>query len=400
VEINVPDIGDFSDVPVIEILVSVGDEVTKEQPLVTLESDKATMDVPAPAAGKVTEILVSLNDKVSEGSPLLMLDAADNGDGAADPPDDRPSSVPGSSPSAGPRVPAAESPAEASDSPAPAKLPDADKQTQILVIGSGVGGYTAAFRAADLGLNVVLVEKHERLGGVCLNVGCIPSKALLHAARVIGETEEAAGFGIKFGEPEVDLDALRGWKDDVVGKLTGGLDGLAKQRKVEIVRGTARFTSDRVVDVDGTSIAFEHCIIAAGSRAIYLPDWPEDDRIIDSTGALELADVPERLLVVGGGIIGLEMAGVYLALGSKVTVVELTDQLIPGCDPDLVKPLHAHLDERCEAILLSTKVASAEATKKGIEVSFEGRKAPDRQTFDKVLMAVGRRRCLRSRRCG
>jgi dihydrolipoamide dehydrogenase len=372
VEVKVPDIGDFSDVPVIEILVSVGDEVAKEQPVVTLESDKATMDVPAPAAGRVTEILVSLNDKVSEGTPILALESSES---EAEEPDTAPTAEP----------------TEAPSEPASPQLPDADKQTQVLVIGSGVGGYTAAFRAADLGLNVILVEKHERLGGVCLNVGCIPSKALLHAARVIAETEEAAGFGLRFGKPEIDLDALRGWKDEVVGKLTGGLDGLAKQRKVEVVRGAARFASDRTVEVDGTSIAFEHCIVAAGSRAIYLPDWPDDDRIIDSTRALELADVPERLLVVGGGIIGLEMAGVYLALGSKVTVVELTDQLIPGCDPDLVKPLHAHLDERCEAILLSTKVASAEATKKGIEVAFEGENAPDRQAFDKVLMAVGRR---------
>ena len=384
-QVTVPDIGDFSDVPVIEILVSVGDEVTKEQPLVTLESDKATMDVPAPAAGKVTEILVNLNDKVSEGTPLLVLET----DGAEEPGDGGEEEAPAEKPAA--EKPAPEAPAEAPPPPAPAELPDADKQTQVLVIGSGVGGYTAAFRAADLGLKVTMVERHERLGGVCLNVGCIPSKALLHAARIVEETKESAGFGLRFGDPEIDLDALRGWKDEVVGKLTGGLDGLAKQRKVDVVRGTAKFTSDRTVDVDGTSIAFEHCIIAAGSSAIRLPDWPEDERVIDSTGALELADVPESLLVVGGGIIGLEMAGVYLALGSKVTVVELTDQLIPGCDPDLVKPLHAHLAERCEAILLSTKVASAEATEDGIAVAFEGPDAPERQTFAKVLMAVGRR---------
>jgi dihydrolipoamide dehydrogenase len=377
-EVNVPDIGDFTDVPVIEILVSVGDEVTKEQPLVTLESDKATMDVPAPADGKVIEILVNLNDKVSEGSPLVVLEVGEEEPAEKAPPAERPAEA------AGEGTPSPEPAAEA-------ELPEADKQTQVLVIGSGVGGYTAAFRAADLGLEVTLVEKHERLGGVCLNVGCIPSKALLHAARIIEETHEAAGFGLKFAEPELDLGALRGWKDEVVGKLTGGLDGLAKQRGVEVVRGTARFTSDRTVDVEGTSIAFQHCIVAAGSRALYLPDWPEDERVFDSTGALELAEVPETLLVVGGGIIGLEMAGVYLALGSRVTVVELTDQLIPGCDPDLVKPLHAHLDERCEAILLSTRVASAEATEGGIAVTFEGEGAPETQTFDRVLMAVGRR---------
>jgi dihydrolipoamide dehydrogenase len=254
-----------------------------------------------------------------------------------------------------------------------------------------VGGYTAAFRAADLGLDVTLVERYERLGGVCLNVGCIPSKAVLHAARVVAETEEAAGFGLRFAAPELDLDALRSWKDDVVSKLTGGLAGLAKQRKVEVVTGTARFTSDRTVDVDGTSIAFESCIVAAGSRAVTLPDWPEDERVIDSTGALELADVPQRLLVVGGGIIGLEMAGVFSALGSAVTVVELMDQLIPGCDPDLVKPLHEHVGERYEAVLLSTKVASAEATGEGIRIHFEGDGVPEPQVFDRVLMAVGRR---------
>ena len=253
------------------------------------------------------------------------------------------------------------------------------------------GGYTAAFRAADLGLEVTLVERDDTLGGVCLNVGCIPSKAVLHAARIISEAEEAGGFGIEFGDPKIDLDGLRGWKDEVVGKLTGGLDGLAKQRKVEVVRGTAKFKSDRAIDVDGTEIEFDHCVIAAGSRAATLPMLPDDERIIDSTGALELADIPERLLVIGGGIIGLEVAAMYSALGSKISVVELTDQLIPECDPDLVKPLHKHIAERYEAIMLSTKVASAEAGKKGIEVTFEGDDAPDPQNYDRVLVAVGRR---------
>jgi dihydrolipoamide dehydrogenase len=396
VEVRVPDIGDFTDVPVIEIHVSPGDTVAAEEPLITLESDKATMDVPAPAAGTVQEVLVSLDDKVSEGSPILTLETAEEspagaapGEGPSEPA--RPEEPAASeAEGAGPRGSGGPSP---TPSPAPAapSLPDADRQAQVLVIGSGVGGYTAAFRAADLGLKVTLVERYERLGGVCLNVGCIPSKALLHAARVVSETEEAAGFGLRFGEPEIDVDALRGWKDDVVGKLTGGLDGLAKQRKVEIVRGTARFTSDRTVDVDGTSIAFERCIVAAGSRSVMLPGWPEDERVMDSTAALELADVPGRLLVVGGGIIGLEMAGVFSSLGSAVTVVELTDQLIPGCDPDLVKPLDAHIRERYEAVLLATKVGSAEARGDGIAVVFEGEGAPEPQTFDRVLMAVGRR---------
>jgi dihydrolipoamide dehydrogenase len=413
-EVKVPDIGDFEDVPVIEILVAAGDEVTAEQPLVTLESDKATMDVPSPFAGTVKEVLVSLNDKVSEGSPLLQLEttegaggeeASESGEGddarqtpaardeaSAEGPDSQAAErLPDASPS--PDSPDAHpdaSPSPASASPSP-DLPDADRTAQVLVIGAGPGGYTAAFRAADLGLRVILVERYERLGGVCLNVGCIPSKALLHAARVIAEAEEAADFGIEFGKPEVAVERLRGWKDDVVGKLTGGLAGLAKQRKVEVVTGTARFTSDRTVDVDGTSIAFESCILAAGSSAVMLPGFPDDERVVDSTGALELADVPERLLVVGGGIIGLEMGGVYDALGSAVTVVELTDQLIPGCDRDLVKPLQARLAERFEAILLATKVASVEAEDAGLRVAFEGEGAPEPQLFDRVLVAVGRR---------
>jgi len=386
-DVKVPDIGDFSDVPVIEIHVAPGDTVEKESPLVTLESEKATMDVPSPAAGTIKEVVVELNDKVSEGSPLLIIDEASAGEGDAAPAtsagmDGEDSESQDGDASSGEAAP---SPAAAS-----AELPDADRKTQVLVVGSGPGGYTAAFRAADLGLEVTLVERYEVLGGVCLNVGCIPSKALLHAARVTAEAEEAAEFGLKFGKPEIDLGALRGWKEEVVGKLTGGLGGLAKQRKVEVVTGTAKFTSDRTVDVEGTSIAFEHCILAAGSRAAELPGLPEDDRIVDSTGALELDDIPERLLVVGGGIIGLEMATVYEALGSAVTVVELTDQLIPGCDPDLVKPLHARIAERYESILLGVKVASVEAGSDELEVSFEGEAAPAPRAFDRLLVAVGR----------
>ena len=396
-EVKVPDIGDFSDVPVIEIHVAPGDTVEKEAPLVTLESDKATMDVPSPAAGTVAEVVVELNDKVSEGSPLLVLDEGD-GD-AGEEPAGRPEAEEEAGDSeeaegAGADEPQEAERAEAEEAPRSeleaAELPDADRKTQVLVIGSGPGGYTAAFRAADLGLEVTLVERYEVLGGVCLNVGCIPSKALLHAARVTAEAEDAAEFGLKFGKPEVDLEALRDWKQEVVGKLTGGLGGLAKQRKVEIVTGTAKFTSDRTVDVDGTSIAFEHCILAVGSRAATLPGLPEDERIVDSTGALELDDVPGRLLVVGGGIIGLEMATVYEALGSAVTVVELTDQLIPGCDPDLVKPLHSRIAERYESILLGVKVASVDARADELEVSFEGEAAPAPRAFDRILVAVGR----------
>ena len=377
-QVKVPDIGDFSDVPVIEIHVKAGDTVAAEDPLVTLESDKATMDVPAPAAGKVTEVLVAIDDTVSEGAPILELDAEEAEAG---------SEAPGGEPEA-PTEPKADEDA-ATEAPQAAEEPEAGGK--VVVIGSGVGGYTAAFRAADLGLDVTLIERDETLGGVCLNVGCIPSKAVLHAARVIAEAEEAGSFGVKFKNPKIDLDALRGWKDDVVGKLTGGLDGLAKQRKVEVVRGTARFTSDHTVDVEGTEIEFRHCVIAAGSRSMELPGLPDDERVIDSTGALELADIPKRLLVVGGGIIGLEVAAMYSSLGSAISVVELTDQLIPGCDPDLVKPLHKYVESRYEAIMLSTKVSSAEAGDDGIRVAFEGENAPEAQTYDKVLVAVGRR---------
>jgi dihydrolipoamide dehydrogenase len=384
-QVKVPDIGDFTDVPVIEIHVKAGDEVAAEDPLVTLESEKATMDVPAPEAGTVKEVLVAVEDKVSEGTPILELDAAD---GESEPePDAEPDAERREKAPDAPKGDAREEVGQEEAPPAEAAKPTG----RVVVIGSGVGGYTAAFRAADLGLDVTLIERDERLGGVCLNVGCIPSKAVLHAARVIAEAEEASGFGLKFRKPEVDLDALRGWKDEVVGKLTGGLDGLAKQRKVNVMSGTARFTSDHAIEVDGTQVEFDHCVIAAGSRSVELPGLPDDERIIDSTGALELADIPERLLVVGGGIIGLEVAAMYSGLGSKVSVVELTDQLIPGCDPDLVKPLHEHVAERYEAIMLSTKVASAAAGEDGITVEFEGGDAPEPQTYDRVLVAVGRR---------
>ncbi len=394
-EIKVPDIGDFDEVPVIEIHVSAGDEVEVEQPLVTLESDKATMDVPSPEAGTVKEVLVSVNDKVSEGTPIVVLESSNGGDEPEGGEEEEPSAGSGSDA----RDAGSGSDAAEADEPAADKVPDptvaAGEPTpegkRVVVVGSGPGGYTAAFRAADLGLEVTLVERHEVIGGVCLNVGCIPSKALLHAAKVLAEAEDAAEFGISFSDPEIDVDKLRSWKEEVVGKLTGGLDGLAKRRKVNVVHGEAKFTSPNELDVDGEKVEFDHAIIAAGSRAVMLPDLPEDERIVDSTGALELPGIPETLLVIGGGIIGLEMASVYEALGSKVTVVELTDQLIPGCDPDLVKPLAKRVGDRYEAIHLNTKVASAEAQKGGVKVKFEGDDAPKDATFDRVLVAVGRR---------
>ncbi len=385
-EVRVPDIGDFADVPVIEILVSAGDAVAIDAPLVTLESDKATMDVPAPAAGIVTEVLVALNDRVSEGSLLLNLEPAEGEE-----PEPQGSGTRSAEPQgSGTRSAETPEPAQA-QVPDPQGLPGTDRQTQVLVVGAGPGGYTAAFRAADLGLRVTMVERYESLGGVCLNVGCIPSKALLHAAKVIDDAKEAEGFGVAFGEPQVDLERLRTWKEEVVGKLTGGLGGLAKQRKVEVVTGTLRFTGPHTAEVDGTSIAFEHCILAAGSRAVMLPGLPDDERIVDSTGALDLGGVPDRLLVIGGGIIGLELGGVYAALGSSVEVVELTDGLMPGCDRDLVKPLQRRLDKSFDAIRLSTKVAGVEAGDDGLRVSFEGDGAPEPQTYDRVLVAVGRR---------
>jgi dihydrolipoamide dehydrogenase len=379
IEVRVPDIGDFADVPIIEIFVSPGDQVSVEDPLITLESDKATMDVPSPAEGKVKELAVAVGESVSEGSLILTLEGAAT-DG---------------------RAPAPVAPPEAATAPAvappaPAFEGEVDVECDVVVLGAGPGGYTAAFRAADLGLKTVLVERYQSLGGVCLNVGCIPSKALLHMAKVLTEAEESAAHGIAFGEPQVDIDALRGWKESVVDKLTGGLVGLAKQRKVEVVHGVAEFTSANVLTVagedGGTTVGFRHAIIAAGSSSARLPGFPYDDpRLMDSTGALELADVPGRLLVIGGGIIGLEMATVYDALGSEVTVVELMDALIPGCDKDLVRPLHKRIEGRYEAIHLKTKVTAIEASDEGLRATFEGDKAPEPQVYDRILLAVGRR---------
>jgi dihydrolipoamide dehydrogenase len=367
-EVRVPDIGDFTDVPVIEILVSVGDTVAAEDPLVTLESDKATMDVPAPFAGTVSELRVSVGDRVSEGSVLVTLEVEGSDQ------QDAPSALPTAEPSAPPTA-------------EPSAHPASDFDADVVVIGSGPGGYSAAFRAADLGLRTVLVERYETLGGVCLNVGCIPSKALLHAARVITEAEEMAEHGIDFGKPKVSLGRLVAWKASVVARLTTGLAGMAKQRQVEVVTGVASFAGAHAVRVGEREITFAHCIIAAGSQAATLPFLPEDPRIIDSTGALSPGELPARLLVIGGGIIGLEMACVYDALGVKVTVVELLDQLIPGCDPDLVKPLAKRVEGRYEQILLGVSVGAVKAQKNGLKVEFSDGKA---QLFDQILVAVGR----------
>jgi dihydrolipoamide dehydrogenase len=376
-EVRVPDIGDFTDVPVIEIHVSPGDTVAAEDPLVTLESDKATMDVPAPFAGTVSQLRVSIGDRVSEGSVLLVMEGSSESESESQPASEsEPESDSEPAPEASRETPAPSPPA-----------PSVDHEADVVVIGSGPGGYSAAFRAADLGLKTVLIERYDTLGGVCLNVGCIPSKALLHAARVIAEAEEIGAHGVTFGSPTVDLGKLLAWKESVVAKLTGGLAGLAKQRKVEVVTGEARLSGPYSVTVGEREITFANCIIAAGSQAATLPFLPEDPRIIDSTGALAPGAVPKRLLVIGGGIIGLEMATVYDALGSKVTVVEVLDQLIPGADKDLVAPLHKRIEGRYEAIMLGTKVTAVKAQKNGLKVEFSEGKP---QIFDSILVAVGR----------
>jgi dihydrolipoamide dehydrogenase len=389
-EVFVPDIGNFDSVDVIEVLVKAGDVIAKEDALVTLESDKASMDIPSSHAGTVKEVKVKVGDKVAKGSLILLVEAS-----AAE---------------AAPLAASAPAPAAAAPAPTQAAAPAApapvaaapsgnnDIDTEVVVLGSGPGGYTAAFRAADLGKKVVLIERYSTLGGVCLNVGCIPSKALLHTAKVITEAEETSHHGVSFSAPRVDLDTLRNWKaNDVVGKLTGGLAAVAKQRGVTVVQGVGKFTSSHQIAVtatDGkvTTVGFQNAIIAAGSQATKFPGAPDDERIMDSTGALALADIPKRLLVIGGGIIGLEMGTVYDALGSKVSVVEFMDGLIPGCDRDLIRPLQKRMEKRFESIMLSTKVAKIDAKKDGIHVSFEGENAPkEAQVYDRVLVSIGRR---------
>ncbi|SFL18041.1 dihydrolipoyl dehydrogenase [Lysobacter sp. cf310] len=401
IEVKVPDIGGYDDVPVIELLVAVGDTVKKDQGLVTLESDKATMEVPSSADGVVKSISVKLGDKVAEGTVIAVLEAAGESEAKAAPAAAAPAPAKAAEAAPAPSAPTvAAAPATPAPSAAASSGRKADVECRMLVLGSGPGGYTAAFRAADLGLDTVLVERYATLGGVCLNVGCIPSKALLHAAALIDETSHSADIGLDFGTPKIDLGKLRDFKQNkVVGQFTKGLAGMAKQRKVRVVTGTGRFVSPNELEVQGDGgsqlIRFEQCIIAAGSQAVKLPGFPWDDpRVMDSTDALELAEVPKKLLVVGGGIIGLEMATVYRALGSEVTVVEFMDQLMPGADPDLVKPLADRLKKQGVAVHLKVKAAGTEASKQGIKVSFEpataGGSAPEAQLFDRVLVAVGR----------
>jgi dihydrolipoamide dehydrogenase len=417
IEIKVPDIGGFDKVPVIELLVAVGDTVAVDQGLATLESDKATMEVPSSAAGVVKELKVQVGDEVSEGTVIAVLEADSGADGAGSGADAQGAATGGKKAAAEDAKPAPaaardEAPTDGGNGSAPstgsrgnAPKPasgsgrKADIECRMLVLGAGPGGYTAAFRAADLGLDTVLVERYGSLGGVCLNVGCIPSKALLHAAAVIDEAAHAKDFGVDFGQPKIELDTLRAYKEKVVGQLTRGLAGMAKQRKVRVATGNGRFVSANELEVehDGETrlIRFEQCIIAAGSQAVKLPGFPwDDERVMDSTDALELAEVPSKLLVVGGGIIGLEMATVYRALGSEVTVVEFMDQLMPGADRDLVKPLADRLKKQGVAVHLQVKAASIEPQTQGLKVGFEpakeGGSAPDAQLFDRVLVAVGR----------
>ncbi|MFN5775735.1 MAG: dihydrolipoyl dehydrogenase [Burkholderiaceae bacterium] len=392
IDIKVPDIGDFKEVAVIELLVKPGDTVKPEQSLITVESDKASMEIPCSHAGVVKALKVKVGDKVSEGSVVLSLEAA-QGAGS-----DAPAPAPAATPSATP----AASPAPVAAPAAAAFGGAADLTCDVLVLGAGPGGYSAAFRAADLGLNVVLVERYASLGGVCLNVGCIPSKALLHVAAVMDEVSHLGDLGIEFGAPKVSIDKLRGHKEKVIGKLTGGLAAMAKMRKVTVVRGYGHFVGSHHLEVEETTgtaqdktgskqvIAFKRCIIAAGSQAVRLPFMPDDPRVVDSTGALGLKEVPKRMLILGGGIIGLEMGTVYSTLGARLDVVEMMDGLMQGADRDLVKVWQKMNAHRFDNIMLKTKTVGAKATPAGIEVTFEGEGAPPAQTYDLVLQAVGR----------
>ncbi len=402
-QVLVPDIGDVDDVDVVEVLVAVGDVVEAEQSLITLESDKASMEVPSPAAGKVVALGVAVGDKVVEGHLIVELEgaaatsapsAAAGAESAA--PASRPEAAPSAEADAA-RDAATASAQEQAEAAASSGASEGSFDADVLVLGAGPGGYTAAFRAADLGQRVILVERDDRLGGVCLNVGCIPSKALLHVAAVIDEAAEMRHHGVTFGAPKVDLRKLAQFKNEVVERLTGGLEQLAKRRSVEVVHGEARFVGPHEMLVltagEERALRFRHAIIAAGSRPVEIPGFPHDDpRVMDSTGALELQDAPKKLLVIGGGIIGLEMATVYASLGSKVTVVELQDGLMPGCDRDLVRPLERRIRERYEAIHLSTRVTELKAQKNGIKATLEAEDGTSSNSlFDRVLVAVGRR---------
>lgn len=390
IQVKVPDIGSDGRVPVIEVLVAVGDKVDKDQGLLTLESDKATMEIPASRAGVVRALHASVGDALGEGDLVADIEEVQTQQSVDDSRKDA-DAAPAQGQGGARSTPA---PAVASPAPAAGSGRKADHSCQVLVLGAGPGGYTAAFRAADLGQDTILVERHATLGGVCLNVGCIPSKALLHAAGVIGQASALADAGISFGEPKIDLDKLRSHTSAVVGQLTDGLAGMARQRKVNVLQGNGRFVSANELEVEGENgvqlVRFDKAIIATGSQPVKLPGLPWDDpRLMDSTDALQLQDIPARLLLVGGGIIGLEMACVYSALGSKVTIVELLDQLVPGADADLVRPLQQRLGKSAE-IHLQVKVTAIEAGDDGLRVSFSGDKAPGAQTYDRVLVAVGR----------
>ena len=383
--IETPDLGDFENVPIIEIYISEGDTVEAGDNILAIESDKATMEIPSPEGGTVVKLLVSVGDPVSMGHPLIELETG------------RATGQP-----AAPEDPAEEKeiePAEKASPPAEARKPvsgtpkvEGDMHAQLVVLGSGPGGYTAAFRAADLGLDVILIERYPTLGGVCLNVGCIPSKALLHVAKMIDESEEISEAGVLFEHPKLDIAQTLKWKNNIVSQLTGGLAGLARKRRVRVVQATGRFSSSSSISLDdGQTVTFDQAIIAAGSRPVELPGFPHDDpRLIDSTGALDLTDIPADLLIIGGGIIGLEMATVYHSLGSKIHIVEMMKDLMPGTDPDLVRPLVKRIKTRYANIWLETRVKGIQPGKQGLEVSFEGKDAPDSMTFDKVLVCVGR----------
>jgi dihydrolipoamide dehydrogenase len=417
-EIKVPDIGDFDEVEVIEVLVAAGDEVEEEQALITLESDKATLEVPSSAAGKITEMKVKEGDKVSEGDVIALLEAAE-GDGEEDGGDDNADAKAGeaekeekaanqkkaddteerekkqsSSKGNGKDAKSGEK-SQKESQPKSAPNKDHGYDCDVLVLGSGPGGYTAAFRAADMGLNVTLVERHSVLGGVCLNIGCIPSKALLHSAKVIEDAADMANHGVSFGKPKIELPKLLEFKQSVIDKLTGGLKSMASKRKVNVVTGTGTFKDDHTLSIEGnddtSEISFNNCIIAVGSEPVILPDWPEDDRIWDSEAALSPDEIPKSLLVIGGGIIGLELANVYAAHGTDVDIVEMTDTLIPGADRDLVKPLQKRMSSRCGNIWTGTKVTGIKAGKKSLKASFEGKDAPESKDYDRVLAAIGRK---------
>ena len=391
VEVKVPDIGDFKDVEVIELRVKVGDSIKVDQSLITVESDKASMEIPSSTAGVIKELKIKVGDKVAEGSVVLLVEA--QADAAAAP-------AASAAPAAAPAAPAAAPAAAPVPAPVAASFAGAaDIECDMMVLGAGPGGYSAAFRAADLGLNTVLVERYSTLGGVCLNVGCIPSKALLHVAAVIDEAASMAHHGVTFGKPEIDIDKLRAYKEKVIGTMTSGLAGMAKARKVNVVQGVGQFLGSHHIEVtaaDGSkkTVKFKQAIIAAGSSVVNLPFVPQDPRIVDSTGALQLRQVPKRMLVIGGGIIGLEMATVYSTLGARIDVVEMMDGLMQGADRDMVKVWQKFNEKRFDNIMLKTKTVAVEALPEGIKVSFEsaeaGVKAPDPQLYDLVLVAVGR----------